>query len=170
MTCEGTSSSEVDGSREYLRLRLHRPEWRLVLRHPPVGDLLFRSEACAVIWHLWICFVTPGLNVRSTIRQEPLPQHGGGLQVLQNGQAWLSDVPTRLCPPWDVSPTSALVIASCHLITPEIYWEKSSDFDSPKIESEVFTQFIRPWEAASFCILFTLCKLSWHSSFTFLSA
>lgn len=45
--CEGASSSQVDGSWEYLRMRLHRPERRLVLRHPPVGDLLFRSGSCA---------------------------------------------------------------------------------------------------------------------------
>lgn len=39
----GPSASEVDGTREYLWLRLHCPKWRMVLRDPPVGDLLFRS-------------------------------------------------------------------------------------------------------------------------------
>lgn len=36
--CVGPSSSEVDGSREYFRMCLYSSEWRLVLRHPAVGD------------------------------------------------------------------------------------------------------------------------------------
>lgn len=59
------------------------------------------------------------LKLPSTIRQEPLPQHGCGLQVLQDGQAWLPDVPTRFCPSWDVSSTVSTRSASCHLIR---YW------------------------------------------------
>lgn len=51
--CEGTSASEVDGSWEYLWLCLHRPEWRLVLRHPPVGNLLFRSEKRAYVAYIY---------------------------------------------------------------------------------------------------------------------
>lgn len=43
IVCEGTSASEVDGSREYLWLCLHCPEWCLVLWDPAVGDLFIRS-------------------------------------------------------------------------------------------------------------------------------
>ena len=57
---EGSSAGEVDGSREHLWLCLHHPEWCLVLRHPPMGDLLIRSEHVytyapyihTMYWHL----------------------------------------------------------------------------------------------------------------------
>lgn len=55
--CEGASSSQVDGSWEYLRMRLHHPERRLVLRHPPVGDLLFRSESCAEPYDIFVSWL-----------------------------------------------------------------------------------------------------------------
>lgn len=79
----------------------------------------------------------------STFRQEPLPQHGCGLQVLQDGQAWLPDVPTRFCPSWDVSSIASLFALVLHAtwLSIELNWidlncRKLSDSDSPKIESE----------------------------------
>lgn len=35
-------ASEVDGSREHFRQPVHHAERRLVVRHPAVGDILFR--------------------------------------------------------------------------------------------------------------------------------
>lgn len=61
---------------------------------------------CNLHLHTFISWLAcKNYNILFSIRQEPLPQHGCGLQVLQNGEAWLPDVPTRLCPPWDVSST-----------------------------------------------------------------
>lgn len=104
---KGPPSSEVDGSGEYFRLCLHRPERRVVLRHPPVGDLLFRSElnhVCPTFYtHLLHESPAKTCSVSLTFRQEPLPEHCSGLQVLQDGEARLPDVPAGLCSSWDVS-------------------------------------------------------------------
>lgn len=97
---KGPPASEVDGSGEYLRLCLHRPERRVVLRDPPVGDLLFRSALNHVPSSLYARWLheSPAktCSVSLTFRQEPLPEHCGRLQVLQDGEARLPDVPAGL--------------------------------------------------------------------------
>lgn len=47
----GPTPTQVDVSRVHLWQGVHHPEWRVVLRHTAVGDLLFGWETCAFSEH-----------------------------------------------------------------------------------------------------------------------
>lgn len=105
------------------------------------------SYLCHDVWFKW----------PSTCRQEPLPVHGCGLQVLQDGQAWLPDVPTRFRPSWDVSSKASLFALVLHAtwLSIELNWIAESSVTQTllKLSQGAFLKIITPQRFGLFSVL-----------------
>lgn len=100
----------MDVSRKHLWVRVHVWEWRVVLWHLALGDLLtgyvYPSLCVCVCVCLAVCVFSEVHNVTeplSECREQSLPWYACGCQVLQADKRGIQNGCSRICTQWNVS-------------------------------------------------------------------